>query len=31
MAESEIARVLVVDDDLGVRRFVCAALESAGF
>jgi signal transduction histidine kinase/DNA-binding response OmpR family regulator len=31
MAESEIARVLVVDDDLGVRRFVCAALEGAGF
>ena len=31
MAESETARVLVVDDDLGVRRFVCAALESVGF
>ena len=31
MAEFETAHALVVDDDVGVRRFVSAALESAGF
>ena len=31
MAESAAARALVVDDDRGVRRFLCAALERAGF
>jgi signal transduction histidine kinase/DNA-binding response OmpR family regulator len=30
MAESETARALVVDDDLNVRRFVSAALQTAG-
>jgi len=31
MAESETARALVVDDDVRVRAFLCAALQSAGW
>ena len=31
MAECETPRALVVDDNVGVRRFVAAALEGAGF